>query len=150
MQYCEKEELLASIYGFNHLGCSSLQSQAAVAGFRGIWECFVASLVRYRVMCSRLLLAHHSLPRHSLLTPICACRKREVQHHAGQPWQMATWQHLAALRPFLSGSNITWFGEYGCALLALRPPAEAHYQPAAGQVTLLLVGLDKWELAVHR
>ncbi|GAB4822814.1 hypothetical protein N2152v2_009860 [Parachlorella kessleri] len=56
---------------------------------------------------------------------------------------------LSSAVAFLADSDVTWFGEYGCALLALRPPAEKHYHPAAEQVTLLLVGLDKWEFAVH-
>jgi hypothetical protein len=44
---------------------------------------------------------------------------------------------------------VTWFPQYGCALLALRPH-EAPIMAAAGAITLLLVGLDDWSFRVHR
>lgn len=45
-EWCEAEKLLASIYGFHHLGCSELQSRSDVNAFCGIFSRFVAALVR--------------------------------------------------------------------------------------------------------
>ena len=139
MPYCVKEELLASIYGFTHLGCSALQEQAAIEGFYRIWERFVASLVRFYHLLLGLVPGIPSTPLLGL------------QAVKGKTTSWPTVADLAALRSavsFVGKGSCTWFGEYGCALLALRP-AEAHYQPV-DTVTLLLVGLDKWEFAVHR
>lgn len=42
--WCEREELLASMYNFTHRSCSSLQDEQYVRGFIGILQHFVKSL----------------------------------------------------------------------------------------------------------
>lgn len=42
--WCEREELLASMYSFTHRSCSALQDEQYVRGFIGILQPFVKSL----------------------------------------------------------------------------------------------------------
>jgi hypothetical protein len=49
-----------------------------------------------------------------------------------------------------SPDNVTWFPQYGCALLVLRPHEEHSIQPAPAAISLSLVGLNEWRFRVHR
>lgn len=42
--WCEPEDLLASLYGFTHLNCSSLQDQRSVQDFCSLLARFVKGL----------------------------------------------------------------------------------------------------------
>ncbi len=46
--WCEREELLASMYDLHHLPCSALQSQERIANFCDMLKRFVDHLVRQR------------------------------------------------------------------------------------------------------
>lgn len=54
LPWCEPEALLASLYGFTHMSCSSLQDDQSVRGFLGLLARFVKSLrVREQLGCRR-------------------------------------------------------------------------------------------------
>ena len=71
-------------------------------------------------------------------------------------WPKLTAHDLEALRAAASAlrgpvSRISWYPDYGCALLtAGQWEEEGDIGPRPGELPLLLIGLDEWAFRVHR
>ncbi|KXZ56027.1 hypothetical protein GPECTOR_2g1579 [Gonium pectorale] len=99
-RWCEPQELLASVVGFCHLPASQLRSDGDVEALCKLVGRFAQALQ------DRSAFEPHVWPGLS-------------------PGDARSLQLAAAALTSRSGTAVTWFPEYGCALLALGPPGGA-------------------------
>ncbi|PRW58669.1 hypothetical protein C2E21_2704 [Chlorella sorokiniana] len=119
---CEEERLLASIYRFNHTGCSSLQDSGSIEAFLQLW----------RRLLERL-----------------QADERDAAIAAQRLWPGLAPADLERLQRAVDGLASAWsYGEYGCLVVPLQP-GQPDIGPVPGSLSLLLVGLDSWRWDVH-
>ena len=90
---------------------------------------------------------------HTVLNPSHRFQQANSSEASSPLWPALLRSDLDSLSKAVGHINCaattTWFPRYGCVLLAV-PPHEEHIQPAANDVTFVLVSLDNWSFRVHR
>ena len=152
--WCEREDLLASLYGFAHKPASELQALKDVTAFCGLLERFVASLVSEgvaslgapRARCSPPCLPA-CLPQGTMLHGCHPVQKADDQED-GAAWTVGELDILREAVKMLTSADIMWHPSHGCALIAWTSRVKIQPDPTARH--LVVVGLDGWEMTVHR
>ncbi|KAL4516828.1 hypothetical protein Ndes2437A_g00949 [Nannochloris sp. 'desiccata'] len=122
--WCEEEKVLSSIYGFTHIAASDNQSHPEL--FHSVFRRFV----------SALYVAGKKSPSSG-------------DSIVGSTWPTLTHADLSLLKStaeYLTGSdkNVTWFPDYGCALVALHRSTGGDTIRLSDDIPLILIGLDNW------